>query len=125
MTIIDKPGDDDSNLVKHAKEELTRAGLLGADSDYDGEIGKAVLDIVRLVAAQGHSGGSMSYVIGILPLLLEFQPLSPITNDPSEWVHVGDDLWQNRRKSDAFSTDGGITHYTLDNKTPIITYSPN
>ena len=40
-----------------------------------------------------------------------FEPLGPLTDDPDEWVEVADGLWQSRRKSSAFSCDGGKTYH--------------
>lgn len=73
-----------SNLTDYAKDELTRAGLFDKDSDYDGMLGTAALEIIEVFAKQGHSGMSAS------------------------------PLWQNKRKSTTFSVDGGKTHYDLD-----------
>jgi hypothetical protein len=106
----------DSNLVRHAREELTRAGLFDADSDYDGMLGRAVLELVEKFAAQGHSGASAYMVIDLTQRLVSFEPLTPLTSDPQEWQHIAEsmvgqpDLWQSRRRPDAFSNDGGKTY---------------
>lgn len=103
-----------SNLVMHARRELT---LLGEDKDTaDG--------IVRMVAAfadMGHSGGSAAVTIPMVSALLRFENLTPLTNDPEEWMAVGRDtwgdddmVWQSRRNPGAFSHDGGKSYYLLD-----------
>lgn len=111
-----------SNLVKHAEFELRRAGLLDADSDYDGMLGRAVLDLVRVFAAEGHSGASAHLTLNIFDKVARFKTLTPVTSDPSEWMEVGKDrspggertVWQNTRESSCFSTDGGKTYYDID-----------
>jgi len=104
--------DEDSNLVQHTIRELD---LIGEDetADYDGMIRDAVLDIVRTFARQGHSGYSAAYTLSLIQRLLAFEPLSPLTDDPADWVNVADNLWQCRRQSAAFSHDGGKTYYLV------------
>lgn len=118
----------DSNLVRHAREELTRAGLLDPDGDYDGMLGEAALQIVTAFAQQGHSGMSAAMVTDIVHRLMRFKTLTPLTDDPDEWMHVaGDvagvpDLWQSRRDPAAFSRDGGKT-YTVNGEDGVYTTS--
>lgn len=70
----------------------------------------------------GHSGGSFYATMPVLILLLEQKSLSPLTNDPNEWVDVaelsaGVTLWQNNRNGEAFSTDSGNTYTLTSDKT--------
>lgn len=102
------------SLVEYAKSELELAGLFDEDSDYDGMIGSAALEIVEVFAKQGHSGGSAFLVTNIVNQLMQFKPLTPLTYNPDEWNHVGSNTWQNRRRSSVFSKDGGLTHYDID-----------
>jgi hypothetical protein len=106
-----------SNLTDYATKELTLAGLFDKDSDYDGMLGTAALDIVKLFASQGHSGMSASIVTDLVGRLMRYEPLTPLTYEPDEWMNVSDmsgsPMWQNIRKSDVFSVDGGNTHYCL------------
>ena len=50
------------NLIQHAQLELKLAGLFNKDSDYGGEIGKAVLELVNVFEKQGHSGFSAEWI---------------------------------------------------------------
>lgn len=107
---VDIPG---SNLVKHATRELA---LLGNGAEYDNK----VLEMVRIFASSGHSGGSAFYTIEVLTKILKFENLTPLTDDESEWQFHGEDMsgrvdgfWQNRRNGEAFSHDGGKTYYLL------------
>ena len=105
-----------SNLIDHARTELTKAGLLDKDSDYGGMLGGAALELVEKFASQGHSGFSAMATIDLASRLMRYEPLTPLTDDPAEWMHVSDDaagrpdLWQSRRDSAAFSRDGGKTY---------------
>lgn len=111
----------ESTLVAYAREELQRAGLLDQDSDYSAQLGKHVLDLVQAFSEGRHSGESAEMTIQLLEKLLRFHPLTPLTYEPDEWIDQteisGTPLWQNRRKSDVFSTDGGTTWYCLDGST--------
>lgn len=107
------------SLVDFAEKELKLAGLFDADSDYDGMIGPAALDIVKVFAEQGHSGYSAALVTSIVEKLMRWQPLTPITSDPDEWMDLSGHempMWQNRRDCAAFSRDGGKTWYHLDDE---------
>lgn len=99
-----------SNLVTHARTELTRIG-------EEPEVIDGYVRVVEAFASMGHSGGSASVAIPTLNALLQFKNLAPLTNDPDEWENVsemsGYEMWQNRRNSEAFSDDGGQTYWLL------------
>ena len=44
-----------------------------------------------------------------LTRLIRYENLAPLTDEPMEWVKVGDDIWQSIRNYDAYSTNGGKT----------------
>lgn len=96
---------EESNLVAHARHELNLIGNGPMIDDH-------VLEIVKIFSEQGHSGYSAMYTANLINKLLNFENLTPLTNNPDEWVEVVDELWQNKRNSAAFSKDGGKT-YTL------------
>ena len=104
-----------SNLVAHARFELEH---LGEDPDTI----RGLLRVIQAFADMGHSGGSASIAIPMINDLLQYRPLGPITDDPAEWNEIsremsgGEDLWQNRRDSRAFSHDGGRTYYLVDDR---------
>ena len=107
-----------SELVKHAKRELELAGLFDKDSDYNGMLGNAALEIIEVFARQGHSGYSASVTTSIVEKLMRYEPLTALTYNPDEWNDVsemsGEPMWQNKRKVSVFSEDGGKTHYDID-----------
>ena len=102
-----------SNLVDHARRELERV-----ESDpwfIDG-----MLKVVAAFAEMGHSGGSAEIAIPMLNDLLQYKNLSPLTDDPEEWIDQtamtatpNVSLWQNKRNSEAFSLNRGKTYYLL------------
>lgn len=108
-----------SNLIKHAEYELQKAGFFDKDSDYEGLVGPAVLEIVKVFAEQGHSGFSAGLVTSLLGKLMRFEPLGPLTGTDDEWVEVTEGIFQNRRCSHVFKTaehgaydiDGKIFRY--------------
>jgi hypothetical protein len=110
-----------SNLVKHAEKELKLAGLFDKDSDYDGMLGNAVLELVKVFSKQGHSGFSAHQTLKIFNIVANYNPLTPIGKNKDEWMDVaemtadGKGMWQNKRRGTTFSRDGGKTWYDIDN----------
>lgn len=102
-----KPG----NLLAHAKAELP--------DDKGDEMQKAMntglLEILLVFSSQGHSGFSASYATAAIEKLLRFEPLGPLTGEPSEWIEVADGLWQNKRCSRLFKDADGRA-YDIDGK---------
>lgn len=110
-----------SNLVKHAEAEMRKAGLYDADSDYSGMIPEAVMALVKPFAEAGHSGSSAMLTLEVFNRVARYKTLSPITNDPEEWMEVSEygglgskSVHQNRRDGSLFSNDGGYTYYSID-----------
>lgn len=106
-------GEEESNLVRHARRELNALG-------NGPEINDHVIEMVAIFSAAGHSGFSAMYTIDILQKLLMFENLTALTNDPEEWFYHDYDhsgwkhgIWQNTRNGEAFSFNGGNTYYLL------------
>lgn len=104
-------------LVAHARRELELCGQAAESPEYAG----SVLAAVATLAAFGHSGGSMGAACRQLAALFMYRPLSPITNNPADWIDVaeyapGVPLWQCRRDSRLFSRDGGVTYWNVDDR---------
>lgn len=106
--------DRQSGLISHAQRELE---LIGAED----EVAQAVVAAIRGFLSYGHSGGSASWAIPVLIDLLQFKPLSPLTNDPLEWMLVedaeGGETWQSVRNPEAFSADGGQHYWLVSDET--------
>lgn len=111
-----------ANIKEHAKRELELAGLFDRDSDYNGMIGKAVMELCKCFSGQGHSGFSANWVLDIFNQLGRYKTLTPITDDPNEWTEISKemggkkDLWQNKRDPSIFSENKGKTWYCVDDK---------
>lgn len=103
-----------SNLVSHADYELRKAGLFDTDSDYDGMLGTAIMDLVRLFACQDHSGFSAALTMRCFGVVADYKTLTPLSSDPDEWNEVTSGEWQNRRDGRCFSKDGGKTWYNYE-----------
>ncbi len=102
-------------LEDHARTELEMAGMFGKDSDYDGMVGTAVMELMKVFAAQGHSGMSAGIVNDLFHKLAKYEPLGPLTGEDNEWNEVGEGVFQNRRcshvfkdKTGAYDTEGRI-----------------
>lgn len=104
------------SLVQHAEQELRRAGLFDKDADYGGDTGKAVLELMIVFAAQGHSGASAGLTIDLFRRLASYETLTPVGNPAKtgEYIEHGDDSWQSTRDPSVFSDDRGRTWYHLD-----------
>lgn len=96
----------ESNLVKHAQREMR---ILGCAEDDIADMCK----VIQAFADIGMSGGQAIWHIALLPKLLQFQNLTPLTDEPTEWIEVGPNVWQNSRCSEAFSNDNGRSYYLL------------
>ncbi len=114
-----------SNLVKHAEKELKLAGLMDKDSDYNGELGKSVLKLVKEFSKQGHSGMSAAMTVDILQRLLRYETLTPLKNpiETGEYIDVSSysdekpgTMLQSTRNFSVFSNDGGKRWYDIDAK---------
>lgn len=106
-----------SNLIDHARRELELQGMMLEDSDYGGNAGKAVLELIEVFSKQGHSGGSAHLVAYLFHQLSEYKALGPVTDDPHEWHDHGllsENTWQNLRDSRCFSNDAGLTYFIVD-----------
>lgn len=104
------------SLVEHARRELE---LIGEEP----ETVEGYLKVIQAFADMAHSGGSVSVAIPVINELLQQKNLSPLTDDPDEWIFHEpgmwdgkNGIWQNVRRSVAFSEDGGKTYYRIDDK---------
>ena len=101
------------NLVEHAKRELETIGMFDKDSDYEGMIGHAVMELIELFEKQGHSGASASIVRNLFNKVADYKPLSPITCEPNEWNN-DNGYYQNNRCSSVFKNEEDGKPYYLD-----------
>ena len=109
-----------SNILDHAKDELNRIGMTEDSPDeMNVMMRKHILHMMNEFAEEGHSGFSASYAISILTKLMDFKPLSPLTDEDDEWNDVSNygesPSWQNKRRSSVFKNADG-TCYDIDGK---------
>lgn len=97
-----------------AKEELKLAGFFDKDSDYNGMVGPAVMELIEVFGKQGHSGYSAGLVANLFSKLARFEPINPIMGTPEEWFEPVDGMFQNRRCSAMFKDGKGGRPYYLD-----------
>ena len=101
------------SLTEHAERELRAAGLFDNDSDYDGMLGDAVLELIKVFAGQGHSGMSAGIVTSLFEKLARYEPLGPLTGEDDEWVQLdyGNNIAaQNKRCGHVFKRADGTAY---------------
>lgn len=103
---------EESNLIRHAKDELKLAGydLNQKEEDPNKWIVENILELMNIFSKQGHSGFSASYCIDMFSKLAKYDLLTPLTGESDEWVNItdingGNPLWQNKRCSHVFKDD--------------------
>jgi len=92
-----------SDLSKHAIGELS---LIKEDP-------KIILWYVSVIEAfniMQLPPEASDHCVATLTQLLRYGNLAPLTDEPKEWIQIGDDLWQSIRNRDAFSNNGGQTY---------------
>ena len=62
-------------LTEFAEAELRRVGLFDEDSDYNGMLGEAVMELIRTFAKQGHSGCSAGITADLFNRVVRYKPL--------------------------------------------------
>ena len=92
-----------SDLSKHAIGELS---LIKEDP-------KIILWYVSVIEAfniMQLQPDASDHCVATLTQLLRYGNLAPLTDEPKEWIQIGDELWQSIRNRDAFSNNGGTTY---------------
>lgn len=99
----------ETDNVAHARQELV---ILGATPETINEY----LSVIQAFDETYQPEGYTNVNIEVLTQLLYKKPITPLTNDPDEWMLVGDRIWQSTRSAEAFSYDQGLTHYLLSER---------
>lgn len=117
---VKTPKDTDTKMVAHARRELEIAGAFDKTEDYDGQIGRSVLALVKLFDKWCHGNRAMAESVALgFNQIVSGELLSPPTTDPDEWEVVeGADLGTVRNKRSPFyvSSDNGKTWMHLGDK---------
>ena len=105
----------DSNLLAHAKSEWKYT--FPDNDDMQDMMGEHIFDMTAMFSLAGHSGFSGGYALKVLPKVLDFEPLSPLTGADDEWgePYSGEGTQQNRRCSHVFRDANGRA-YDIDGR---------
>lgn len=122
-----------SRILEHAKEELKYAGIdiseNGCNSKnpedptegYVNACAKNAMELLEVFVKAGHSGMSAEITLNIFNRLARQENLTPLTNNPDEWVNCGgqfNNSYQSKRNCSCFSDDGLKTYHNIDEKEP-------
>jgi hypothetical protein len=66
---------ESSKQLAWAKAQVQQAGLLDADSDYDGELGRVCVEMMEKFTSYRHSGHSAALTAAIMDKLMRWEPL--------------------------------------------------
>jgi hypothetical protein len=119
-----------SCLLDHARNELKLAGYdidapdkdsFESDEDYGNECAKNAYKMLEVFSSAGHSGFSAGATLALFNKLAEFKCLTPLTNNPDEWMDTSEyqgepagTHFQSKRQGSCFSDDGLKTYYDID-----------
>lgn len=96
-----------SNLIKYAESELAIA-YKDTQDEYSIELQNDILEVVKLVSTQEHSGQSLATLVDDVTRLLLYKPITPIQEDEG-WPDKPDEdgVLQNTRYSGLFKEKDG------------------
>lgn len=100
-------------LMAHAERELPKA-----DEPMQALMNQGIKELILVFGTHGHSGFSASYAVATLEKLLRYEPLGPLTGEPSEWMEVQgapNPQYQNNRCGTVFKDADGRA-YNIDGK---------
>lgn len=114
-----------SNICRHAKAELKRAGYGKGECGPNDWIYKQVMEAVAVFASHSNSGVSALFEINFVKKLCSWDIISPLRFTDDEWHQISEDgTYQNTRNSDVFKEPNGRIHYNgAFAKRPIRRYS--
>ncbi len=107
------------SMIEHAEAELRAAGMDKPVSDYNGMVYEAVMELVRTLASQGHSGGSASIALSLFDRLARREVLTPLQGTDDEWIDQSDvsgcPMWQSKRCGRVFKGADGQAYELVGN----------
>lgn len=91
----------DSNYITHTRREVP--GWFKEDGP-NRWIADGTVELLAVLASQGHSGGSIGFAVQFFSTMAKFEPWGPLTGEDSEWAEpfTEDGLQQNLRCSHVF-----------------------
>lgn len=112
-----KPRNGDSLIVAHARRELEMSGAFDTTDDWDGNIGRGILALVKTFdqRSEGKSA-SMQIIHQTFNSLVAGDLLVPPTTDPDEWEKIErDDQTVYRNKRSPFYVTNDLKFRTWTN----------
>jgi hypothetical protein len=103
------------SMIKFAEKELHNLGWLDSEDQMSVMMAQNILELLKVMAKQGHSGFSAGYLLSMFGKLANYKPLTPLTGEDWEWQDVGDGQLQNTRCGTVFKNSDGET-YDIDGK---------
>ena len=100
-------------MIEWAKRELDRY-FGNSDGEYATMMKEDVLEVLKVLEKQGHSGTSAMRVIYLIDRLWNWKPLTPLTGEDDEWNEPGPDIFQNKRCSAVFKKKKDGKAYWID-----------
>lgn len=104
-----------SNLIKHAKKELS---LIYTEEDLKDGYNKlgydCVMELLEVFSKQRHSGFSAGCVLNTFSKLANFETLTPLTGKDDEWTFLSNNekpMYQNNRNGAVFKDPDGISYF--------------
>ena len=110
------------SLIEHAEYELNKAGLTDNPNPEARKVATDTMALVKRFDKQKHTQKTAQWVVQFFTDLVNFIPLTTITDDPEEWEKFEIEQtnketqekttvvrWQSRRCPSVFSEDEGKT----------------
>ena len=109
------------SLVEFSSDELNRLLKNCTDSEslhMQKVVNNEILDVVKAFSSQGHTGFSAQYCLNILKRLLNYKPLSAITDAEDEWeaLDYGEDVAFQCKRCPQIFKDGSGRVYDVEGK---------
>lgn len=101
-------------IYEYAKQELELVGYFKEPGGIDEMMANDVLELIKVFGEQDHSGSSAPFCVRLFERLASYKPIGPLTGEDSEWIEVGDNLWQNKRCSSVFKDESHA--YRIDGR---------
>ena len=104
----------ESGYENHAMKEFQILGWVDKNDqwmqDQDGDssqemICKNILEVLKTIASQGHTGFTIGYLMQKVQRLVDFKPIAPLTGEDDEWrkcPELKGEMYQNKRFSAVF-----------------------
>lgn len=101
-----------SNICRHAKAELKRAGYGKGEEGPNDWMYEQVMEAVAVFTSHGNSGASVPFEIHLVQKLCNWDIISPLRFTDDEWSQISSDgTCQNKRKLDVFKKPNGDIYY--------------